>query len=60
MGKSYSADRQDHQCDTDRVRFFNPQIFGYKERLSDLVLDDPRDPKAKQKQDGIHEEVSKS
>jgi hypothetical protein len=45
--------RDIHQCDTDRVRFFNPQIFGHKERLSDLVLDDPRDPKTKQKQDGI-------
>lgn len=45
--------RDIHQCDTDRVRFFNPQIFGHQGRLSDLVLDDPRDPKAKQKQDGI-------
>ncbi len=42
-----------HQCDTDRVRLFNPQMFGTKERLSDLVIDDLRDPKTKQNQDGI-------
>lgn len=48
-----------HQCDTDRVRLFNTQVFGNagnqlpKEKLSDIAIGDPRDPKAKQKQDGI-------
>jgi Tubulin like len=55
---SWSADylrwlRDVHQCDTDQVRFFNHQMFSTKEKLSELVIDDPRDPKSKQRQDGI-------
>jgi hypothetical protein len=48
-----------HQCDTDRVRLFNTQVFGDldtripKERLSDLAIGDSRDDRNKQKQDGI-------
>jgi hypothetical protein len=45
--------RDIHQCDTDRVRFFNTPMFGVKEKLSELLLGDPRSERDRQKQDGI-------
>lgn len=42
-----------HQCDTDRVQLFNTQLFGTGERLDQLIVEDSRDAKTRQRQDGL-------
>jgi hypothetical protein len=42
-----------HQCDTDRVQLFNTQLFGAAERLDQIIIDDSRDAKTRQRQDDL-------
>jgi hypothetical protein len=48
-----------HQCESDRIELFQTQSFGdlngniRRDSLSDLIIDDARDPKTKKQQDDL-------